>query len=112
MTLEWLINPSGTLRASFFYRENTDYLAVSTDGSGKSAKRYGGSLTYKKEFQNFGQLFDGIFRRKPKPIKDTSTAVPMALPPVANKSEEETPGENKNQEEKNPGDKKEEEEEQ
>ena len=41
----------------------------------------------------------------------TSTAVPMALPPVANKSEEETPGENKNQEEKNPGDKKEEEEE-
>ena len=99
VTLEWLINPSGTLRASFFYRENTDYLATSTDGSGKSAKRYGGSLTYKKEFQNFGQLFDGIFRRKQKPVKDTSTAVPMALPPATTKTEEESPGEKKNEEE-------------
>ena len=26
VTLEWLINTSGSLRASFFYRENTDYL--------------------------------------------------------------------------------------
>ena len=37
VTLEWLINPSGSIRASFFYRENADYLTstIST-GPGKA----------------------------------------------------------------------------
>jgi hypothetical protein len=83
VTLEWLINPSGTLRASFFYRENTDYLTTTAGGSGKSAKRYGGSLTYKKEFEKFGDLFR---RRKPKPVKDTITTTQI-IPPVGNKAE-------------------------
>ncbi len=96
VTLEWLINPSGTLRASFFYRENTDYLATNSTGTGKSAKRYGGSLTYKKEFERVGDLFDGIFRkRKPKPVTDTTGT--STLSPPANKPEEDlTPGDRKN----------------
>ena len=30
VTAEWLINQSGTIRASFFYRQNLDYLTTST----------------------------------------------------------------------------------
>ena len=96
VTLEWLINPSGTLRASFFYRENTDYLTTNSGGSGKSAKRYGGSHTYKKEFERVGDLFNGIFKKKPKPVNDTTTTT-SGIPPVANKNDEEkTPSEKKN----------------
>ena len=65
---------------------NMDYLTSAAAGSGKSAKRYGGSLTYKKEFETLGGLFDGIFRRrKPKPAVD-STNIQSALPPDSSKS--------------------------
>ena len=56
VTMEWLINQSGTLRVTFFYRENTDYLTTTTTGSGR-AKRYGTSLTYRKDFDSFWDLF-------------------------------------------------------
>ncbi len=58
VTLEWLINQSGSLRASFFYRENADYLtATVAGGSGKSTKRFGGSLSYRKDFDKLSDIF-------------------------------------------------------
>ena len=58
VTLEWLVNPSGSLRASFFYRENTDYLnSTISGGTGKSAKRYGGSFSYRKDFDKLSDIF-------------------------------------------------------
>jgi hypothetical protein len=57
VTMEWLINQSGTIRASFFYRENTDYLTTTTSGGPGRARRYGGSIAYRTEFDKPGELF-------------------------------------------------------
>ncbi len=65
--MEWLINPAGTLRAIFFYRENTDYLAVT--GPGK-AKKYGASFAYRKDVDRLSDLFRDIFRRKKPKVVD------------------------------------------
>jgi hypothetical protein len=67
--MEWLINQSGTIRASFFYRENTDYLttATNTGGAGR-ARRIGGGLTYRRDFDKIGDIFKKRNNRtKPKP---------------------------------------------
>lgn len=84
VTLEWLINPSGSLRASFFYRENTDFLNTTVSGGpGKSAKRIGGSFSFRRDFDNIGD----IFRKKKKVTAqptDTETR-----PPTEEKKEEE-----------------------
>ncbi len=63
LTMEWLINPSGTIRLTFFYKENADYLTTTSSTSTARARRTGGSLSYKKDFNRFGDLF----RRKNKP---------------------------------------------
>lgn len=78
VTLEWLINPSGSIRASFFYRENADYLTT-TGGPGK-ARRYGASLNFRRDFDKLGD----IFRRKkklPLPVLPPPTDVKPAPPP-------------------------------
>jgi hypothetical protein len=62
VTLEWLINESGTVRASFFYRENTDYLAAANQS--RNAKRVGASVSYKKDFDKIR-----LFKKKPAPAK-------------------------------------------
>lgn len=86
VTMEWLINPSGSIRASFFYRQNADYL-TNTNGSGPGrATRYGGSLTYKKEFNTLGELFRGK-KNKNKPL--TPNIPPPTTAPEATKPEEE-----------------------
>jgi hypothetical protein len=85
VTMEWLINPSGTIRASFFYRQNSDYLTNSTGGGNNRATRYGGSLNYKKEFNKLGELFKGNKRKK---NTETTTPPPDAnLPPEEKKKE-------------------------
>ena len=63
-TTEFLLNQSGTIRATIFYKENVDFLSgTSTAGNNKS-RRYGGSLAYRKEFNKLSQLF-GKKRIKP-----------------------------------------------
>ena len=54
VTMEWLINKSGTIRATFFYRENTDYLTTSADAK---SRRAGASLTYRRDFDKLSELF-------------------------------------------------------
>jgi len=68
VTTEFLINKSGSIRASVFYKENVDLLTGST---GKSRK-YGSSLSYRKDFNRIGD----IFRRKKK--------LPPVPPPADN----------------------------
>lgn len=86
VTLEWLINASGSLRASFFYRENTDYLsATTTGGTGKSAKRYGGSLSYRKDFDKLSDIFRK--KKKPAPVPPVEETTVPETPPI--KKEEE-----------------------
>ncbi|MDP4264144.1 MAG: hypothetical protein Q8941_16570 [Bacteroidota bacterium] len=58
VTAEWLINESGTIRASFFYRQNLDYLTGSSTGAART-KRSGASIAYRKEFDTLGELFKG-----------------------------------------------------
>jgi hypothetical protein len=67
VTLEWLINQSGSIRASFFYRENNDYLASSTSGTPGRARRIGANLSYRKDFDRLGDIFKGK-KKKPQPV--------------------------------------------
>lgn len=62
VTMEWLINPSGSVRASFFYRENTDYLTTVTSGVPGKDRRVGANISYRKDFDRIGD----IFRRRKK----------------------------------------------
>lgn len=78
VTLEWLINPSGTIRANFFYRENADFLSTSSNAATTRARRTGASLSYRKDFDKLGDLF----RRNRKPVS------PAPVPP---KQEAENP---------------------
>jgi hypothetical protein len=73
VTTEFLINKSGSIRASIFYKENVDLLTGYSNSAGKSRK-YGTSLSYRKDFNRLGD----IFRRKKKlpptpPQAETST---------------------------------------
>ncbi len=85
VTMEWLINESGTIRATFFYRQDADYLTSNAGNPGR-AKRYGGSLTYRREFNKLSQLFKSKKKEKEKEIPPAGTAADV---PPANKKEEE-----------------------
>ncbi len=73
VTLEWLINQAGTIRASFFYRENTDYLTTATSGGPGKARRIGANVSYRKDFDNLGD----IFRRRKKPAAPAEPVIPV-----------------------------------
>ncbi|MBL7749781.1 MAG: translocation/assembly module TamB domain-containing protein [Chitinophagaceae bacterium] len=59
ITTEILINKSGSLRATFFYKENIDFLTGASFTSNSKARKYGTSLAFRKEF-------DYILPRKKK----------------------------------------------
>ncbi len=61
VTIELLLNKSGSVRANFFYRENVDFLTAGSGGSGNNpqTRRYGTSLSYGKEFNSFRELLFG-----------------------------------------------------
>jgi hypothetical protein len=63
-TTEFLINKSGTIRATIFYKENVDFLTGTSTNATKSRK-YGSSLTFRKDFNRIGD----IFRKKKKPAQ-------------------------------------------
>lgn len=64
VTMEWLINPSGTIRASFFYRTNADFLTASTSASVVRSRRAGASLSYKREYDKLSDFFGGTKKKK------------------------------------------------
>ncbi|HEX2535332.1 MAG TPA: translocation/assembly module TamB domain-containing protein, partial [Chitinophagaceae bacterium] len=67
VALEWLINKSGSIRATFFYRQNLDFLG---SNEGLRTVRSGASIAYRREF-------DRLFRRRDKKGDSTKAA---ALP--------------------------------
>ena len=69
VTMEWLLNPSGSLRVGFFYRKSNDFL--SNNAGSITARRAGGSLSYQKEYDRLGDLFKGLFRYKKKERPET-----------------------------------------
>jgi len=82
VTAEWLINETGTIRASFFYRQNLDYLTTSSSGAARN-KRSGASISYRREFDNLGELLRGRKRAAkkqqaapPPPKQDSVETVP------------------------------------
>ncbi len=89
VTAEWLINPSGSVRASFFYRQDLDYLTSNSSGAARN-KRSGANISYRKEFDTIGELFRSNKGKKNKvqlqPVTpgsiDTSRTVSPA-PPVS-----------------------------
>ena len=54
--IEYLINKSGSVRATIFHKENADFLSGNT-ATGNKSKRFGGSLTYRREFNKLGDFF-------------------------------------------------------
>jgi len=71
ITIEFLINKTGTLRANVFYRQNADFV-TGTSASGVIPKRYGASIGYGKEFDGLGELFGKRKKRDTIPaMRDT-----------------------------------------
>ena len=89
VTLEWLINEKGTIRATFFYRENADYLTTSSNASTTRARRTGASISYRKDVDRIGDIFKGLFKKKPKPTPAPPPPVTEVKPDAVIKSEEE-----------------------
>lgn len=70
VTMEWLLNPSGSLRVGFFYRKSNDFLT--NNASSITARRAGGSLSYQKDYDRLGELFKDLFRSKKKDRSDNA----------------------------------------
>ena len=71
ITIDILINPSGTFRAILFYRENTDYLT--TTANSKNQKKTGVGLSYRKDFNHIGDIFRRKRKKQPPPTDDTKS---------------------------------------
>jgi len=87
VTAEWLINESGSIRASFFYRQNLDYLTTSSTGAART-KRTGANIAYRKEFDTLNEFFGGKKKRNKKP----ETPPAQEPPPVAEEEKEKATG--------------------
>jgi len=69
VSLELLLNKTGSIKATFFYKQSVDYMsATSSPGAGIAPKRYGASISYGREFDRIGELFG---KKQPRPIKIT-----------------------------------------
>ena len=53
VTAQWLINKTGSISATFFYRQNLDFLNGSS-GNGLVTTRTGANVAYRKEFKHIG----------------------------------------------------------
>ena len=89
VTLEWLINEKGTIRATFFYRENADYMTTSSNASTTGARRTGASISYRKDVDRVWDIFKDLFKKKNKPSPDPPPPANVVKPDAAIKSEEE-----------------------
>jgi hypothetical protein len=79
VTAEWLINSDGTVRATFFYRENLDFFTgTSTSNTNTSSrnKRTGASIAYRREFDHLSELFKKNKGRK-KEKKNPTSSTPL-----------------------------------
>jgi hypothetical protein len=86
VSAEWLINSTGTIRATFFYRQNLDFLAstnTATTSTPTKTIRTGAGIAYRKEFDHIGELFRKKRDRKKQHQDNTtpaSTSAPLQQP--------------------------------
>lgn len=64
ITAEWKIRQDGKLVLTFFYRDSYNYLTGT--GVGARQNRSGASISYRRDFNKFGELFKGDKKKKPK----------------------------------------------
>lgn len=66
LSVEVLLNQSGTFRANLFYQQNFDYLTTSTSGPGRM-NRTGAGISYRREADTIWELIFGKKKKKPEP---------------------------------------------
>jgi hypothetical protein len=78
VTAQWLINKSGSIRASFFYRQNLDFLGTGTvNSTGQVTTRTGANISYRKEFDNFGKRKGKLKTKTADVPAQDSTSLPQ-----------------------------------
>lgn len=65
VTVEFLINKSGTVRATFFYRQTPDLITTNAQGL-RGTQRAGANLAYRRDFSSLGNLFLGKKKEQKK----------------------------------------------
>ena len=81
VSLQILLNKTGSLRTTFFYRQNIDFLnGFATSGSPQT-RRYGTSLSYNKEFDSFSEFLFGGKRKRPRLAATDSSRQTLLLGP-------------------------------
>jgi hypothetical protein len=60
VTVEFLINKSGTIRATFFYRQTPELTGIAVTGN--QTQRAGANLAYRKDFSSLSEFF--LHRKK------------------------------------------------
>jgi hypothetical protein len=78
--MEWLINPSGSIRATFFYEQNLDFYNLALTNSLSRNRRQGAGISYRKEFDHLGDLFR--FGKKKKKQQLPAVSTPSAETPI------------------------------
>lgn len=94
VTTEWLINEKGTIRATFFYRENLDFEPGASSSTSSRNKRLGAGIAYRREFNHLGEIFQRKRDRKKQNGDNNTTTTTPATDSSANKPEEGTKGSN------------------
>jgi hypothetical protein len=79
VSLQILLNKTGSLRTTFFYRQNIDFLNGFTTSGSPQTKRYGTSLSYNKEFDSFSEFVFGR-RTKQRGTLDSTLQAPVTPP--------------------------------
>lgn len=83
VTAEWLINESGSIRATFFYRQNLDYFGSTSGGGAMRTTRTGASISYRKEFESIKGILLG--RKKGNLKKQAATDSTQTADSAGNK---------------------------
>jgi hypothetical protein len=81
VSLQLLLNSTGSLRATFFYRQNVDFLNGYTTSGSPQTRRYGTSLSYNREFDAFSEFLLPRKRKQPV-IADTIEGMRLYPSPV------------------------------
>jgi hypothetical protein len=77
--LQILLNKTGSLRATIFYRQNIDFLNGYTTSGSPQTRRYGANLSYNKEFDSFSEF---LFGRKKKLPAAADSTFPLLMAPM------------------------------
>ncbi|GAB4092180.1 translocation/assembly module TamB domain-containing protein [Flaviaesturariibacter terrae] len=80
VSVDVLINKSGSIRATFFYTQSPDLVVSGASASPIRNQRAGAKLSYRKEFNSLKDLFRR--RKQPEPAPDSTQANAEATDPT------------------------------